>query len=70
VQAERAFISIRRAGEIIGVGETQARRLADANLIPTTRITRGKRVVPIRALEEWLERKSAEALASVEGART
>lgn len=59
----RRFISVAEAGRVLGLGPSQARRLAASGVLPTVRLSPdGRRFVPREALDAWLAQKATEAL--------
>lgn len=60
---ERLAVSVPEAARMLGVGQATLYQYVRAGLIPHVRIGR-RIVIPLKALEEWMERKAEEAWAS------
>lgn len=55
---ERLVLSVTEAGQLLGIGKSLAYDLVNQGVIPSIRLGT-RRVVPRKALEEWLEREAA-----------
>ncbi len=66
---ERLAVSVSEAAEMLGVGQATLYQYVRAGLIPHVRIGR-RIVIPLKALEEWMEQKAQEAWRSYDDPKT
>ena len=57
---ERVAVTVPEAGEMVGIGKSQAWELVRAGVWPSFRIGRLRRV-PVDAVREWVERQAKAA---------
>jgi len=66
---ERLAVTVPEAAEMLGVGASVVYKYVRAGLIPHVRIGR-RIVIPLKALEEWMEQKAQEAWRSYDDPKT
>ena len=55
---EKLAVSVTEAAKLISVSKSTAYSLVEQNIIPCVRIGEKRIIVPVKALQLWLERQS------------